>query len=256
MRATPNLFIASLRMLLRDTTALIGTVAFPVLFVLVFSLFDLAIVPGGDLGVGAGAGRLDYFDFVLPGLLALGLMNFTMVGIAGSVARFRETGILRRMNATPLSPSSFILAQVAARLVLALAQTGLMLGLGVVLGATVRGSVVWLLLLASIGNLTFLSLGFAVAGRAASVDAANNMAGLATFPLMFLSGMFFPLAAMPRFVQWVAEALPITPLVSTMRAVALEGAAPGDLGLDLVTMLLWVPVSLVLARLSFRMAEA
>ena len=255
MRATLNLFVASLRMLLRDTTALIGTVAFPVLFVLVFSLFDLGIAPGGDLGVGSGGGRLDYFDFVLPGLLAMGLMNFTMVGIAASVARFRELRILRRMTATPLSSSAFIVAQVAARLVLALVQTLLMLGLGVALGASIQGSVAWLLVLATLGNLTFLSLGFAVAGRAQSVDAANNMAGLATFPLMFLSGMFFPLEAMPRVAQWVAETLPITPLVHAMRAVALDGAALTDLGTDLVKLLLWVPAALLLARLSFRMAD-
>ena len=253
MHATSNLFVASLRMLLRDTTALIGTVAFPVLFVLVFALFDLGITPGNDLHVGGG--RTDYFDFVLPGLLAMGLMNFTMVGIAASVARFRELRILRRMTATPLSPSAFIGAQVTARLVLALVQTLLMLGLGVALGAAIQGHVGWLLALATLGNLTFLSLGFAIAGRARSVDAANSMAGLATFPLMFLSGMFFPLAAMPQLAQWAAEALPITPLVNAMRAVALDGAAIGDLGLDLAKLLAWVPIALLLARLSFRMAD-
>jgi ABC-type polysaccharide/polyol phosphate export permease len=237
MHATWNLFIASLRMLLRDTTALIGTVAFPVLFVLVFALFDLGIAPGNDLHVGGAAGRIDYFDFVLPGLLAIGLMNFTMVGIAASVARFRELRILRRMTATPLSPSAFIGAQVAARLGLALVQTLLMLGLGVSLGAAIAGNVVWLLALATLGNLTFLSLGFAIAGRAGSVDAANSMAGLATFPLMFLSGMFFPLAAMPQLAQWVRRGAAHHTARERDARRRPRRAAIGDLGADLAKLL-------------------
>lgn len=255
MRTTLDLFTASLKMLLRDRAALTGTVAFPLVFVLVFALFDLTLAPGGTLEVGVDR-TLDYFDFVLPGLLAMGLMNFTMVGIAGSVARYRETRILRRMTVAPISPTAFIVAQVAARLVLAMAQVLVMLGLGVALGASVTGNPVWLLVLATLGNLTFLSLGFAVAGRVSSVDAANNLAGLATAPLMFLSGMFFPIESLPGLVQRVADVLPITPLIQAMRRVALEGVGPTSLGSELLILGLWVPAGLLLARLSFRFADA
>jgi ABC-2 type transport system permease protein len=255
MRATTTLFVASLRMLLRDRAALMGTVVFPLLFVLVFAMFDLNLSPGGTLEVGV-AGQLDYFDFVLPGLLAMGLMNFTMVGIAGSVARFRELRILRRMTVTPVAPVTFIVAQVAARLVLALAQVLIMLGLGIALGASVVGNPLWLLVLATLGNMTFLSLGFAVAGRTTSVDAANNLAGLATAPLMFLSGMFFPVESLPTAVQRIAEVLPITPLIATMREVALEGVGIAELGTPLLILAAWVPISLLLARSSFRFTEA
>lgn len=254
MRETRDLTIASLKMLLRDRPALIGTVVFPLIFVLVFAMFDLQLAPGGTLGVGSASG-LDYFDFVLPGLLAMGLMNFTMVGIAGSVARYRELRILRRITVTPLSPTAFIVAVVLARLVLAVAQVLLMLGVGVALGADLRGSPLVLVALATLGNLTFLSLGFAVAGRTASVDAANNLAGLATAPLMFLSGMFFPIESLPSAVQRVAELLPITPLIEAMRAVALDGATLDGLGSELAVLALWVPISLLVARLSFRFSS-
>ncbi len=253
MRQTLDLTVASLKMLLRDRTALLGAAIFPVLFLLVFSLYDLSITPIGDVGVGDAAAALDYFDFVLPGMLAMGLMNFTMVGIAGSVARFRETKVLRRLTAAPVSPSAFIAGQVLARVVVALGQVVLLLGLGVALGGTVIGNPLWLLLLATLGNLTFLALGFAIAGRSPSVDAANNLAGLATMPLMFLSGMFFPLAALPASVQRVAEVLPITPLVEGMREVALHGAGIGDVTTELLWLVAWVPISFVLARLAFRM---
>lgn len=254
MHSIPLLYTASLRMLLRDRAALIGTVVFPLLFVVVFALFDLDLTAEGGLGVGADSG-VDYFDFVLPGLLAMGLMNFTMVGIAGSVARFRELRVLRRIRATPLAPGAFIAAQVAARLTLAVGQVVLMLGVGIALGAEVQGSALLLIALATLGNMTFLSLGFAVAGRTGSVDAANNLAGLATAPLMFLSGMFFPVESLPSVVERLAQVLPITPLIDALRAVALQGAGPADIAGDMLLLLVWVPVAFGVARLAFRFTD-
>jgi ABC-2 type transport system permease protein len=251
MYATWILTVASLKMLVRDRAALVGTVAFPLLVVATFSLFDMQLAGGTTFTPGPG---VDYFDYVFPGLLAMGLMNFTMVGIAGSIARFRELQILRRIRATPLPPSRFVIAQIAARLVLAVGQLALMAGVGLILGADVAGSWLALLVLATAGNLVFLSLGFAIAGRADSVEAANNLAGLVTAPLMFLSGMFFPTESMPALVQRIAEVLPITPLIDAMRAVSLDGASLGALGTDGLALLLWIPAGLLIARLGFRFA--
>lgn len=253
MRQTRDLTVASLKMLLRDRTALLGAAIFPVLFLLVFSLYDLSITPVGDVGVGDAVAGTDYFDYVLPGMLALGLMNVTMTGTAVSVARFRETGVLRRLAAAPVSPAAFIAGQVVARLVIALVQVLLLLGLGLLLGGTVVGSLVLLLSFATLGNLVFIALGIAIAGRAPTVEGANNLAALATMPLMFLSGMFFPVASLPSGVQRVAEALPITPLVDAMRAICLDGATLTDLSGPLLGVAIWVPVSFLLARGVFRM---
>jgi ABC transporter DrrB family efflux protein len=251
MRQTHDLTVASLKMLFRDSEAFLLAVLAPVLFLLVFSLYDLTIAPSGALAVGGS--ELDYFDYVLPGVLAMGLMQFTMVGIAGSVARFRETQVLRRLTATPVAPLAFIGGQVLARLAVSVVQVLLLLGTGVLLGGTIVGNPVWLVLLAILGNLSFLALGFAVAGRAPTVDAANNLAGLLTLPLMFLSGMFFPIASLPGPVRLVAEWLPITPLIEGMRAVALEGVGIGSLGAEVALLAAWVVLSFALARLSFRM---
>lgn len=251
MHAISTLTLANLRMLLRDRTALIGTAAFPLLFVLTFSLFDLQLAGGTTFTPGAG---VDYFDFVFPGLLAMGLMNFTMVGIAAAIARYRELQILRRIQVTPLQPSRFVIAEITARLVFAVGQLALMAALGVALGADVAGDWLTLLLLATAGNLIFLSLGFAIAGRARTVESANNLAGLATAPLMFLSGMFFPTESMPWLAQQIAAILPITPLIDAMRAVALDGADLAALGSDVLPLLIWLPVALLIARFSFRFA--
>lgn len=247
----PDLTRASLRMLLRDSEAFLLAALAPILFLLVFSLYDLTIAPDGALGVGGT--ELDYFDYVLPGVLAMGLMQFTMVGIAASVARFRETQVLRRLTATPVSPLAFIAGQVFARLAVSVGQVFLLLGTGLLLGGTIVGNPMWLVLLSILGNLSFLALGFAIAGRAPTVDAANNLAGLLTLPLMFLSGMFFPIASLPAPIRVVAEWLPITPLIDGMRAVALEGVGITALGSEVALLAVWVVLSFAVARLSFRM---
>ena len=248
MTETARIFTASLKMLVRDKTAFVMAVAFPLIFVVTFSLFDVAFSADGAI---AG---VDYFDYVLPGLLAIGLMNFAMVGAAASVARYRELKILKRILATPLDPSKFIAGQVAARLALAMVQTAIIMAVGVGLGASLGDGWPWLFVIATLGNLIFVSLGFAVAGRVSSVDAANNMAGLATTPLMFFGGSFFPVDSLPGWLQPIADNLPLTPLVDSMRAIALQGAAITDVGTELATIGAWIFAAIALAIASFRFA--
>ena len=168
------------------------------------------------------------------------------------MTRFREMRILKRILVTPLRPSRFITGQIGARIMLALAQVTLMLVLGVVLGATVRGDWIVILGLAAVGNLIFLGLGFGIAGLTKTVDGAQNLAALLTFPLMFLTGLFFPLESMPDAIQTVVAWLPMTPLVDAMRSVTLEGAGFLDLGPQLAVLGLWVAIAFAFARGTFR----
>jgi ABC-2 type transport system permease protein len=246
MTETIRIFTASLKMLVRDKTAFVMAVIFPLIFVVTFSLFDV-----GFVGEGAIAG-VDYFDYVLPGLLAIGLMNFAMVGAAASVARYRELKILKRILATPLDPSKFIAGQVSARLALAMVQTAIIMIVGVMLGGSLGEGWPWLFVIATLGNLIFVSLGFAVAGRVSSVDAANNFAGLMTTPLMFFGGSFFPVESLPGWLQPVADYLPLTPLIDSMRDIALQGASITDVGPELAIIGAWIVGALALARASFR----
>ena len=89
MKQTIQLFNNSVKMLVRDKTAFLMALIFPVVFVLAFAVFDVSFSAEGALP------GVDYFEYVLPALLAIGLMNFAMVGTAASVARYREFGINR-----------------------------------------------------------------------------------------------------------------------------------------------------------------
>ena len=236
-------------MLVRDTTAFHMALIFPIVFVLVFALFDVSFdAEGMLLGV-------DYFEYVFPGLLAVGLVNFAMIGTAASVARYRELKILKRIVVTPLPSSRFIAGQVGARLVLAAVQTGLIMVIGLALGGRFGSGWPLLFIIATLGNLIFLSIGFAIAGRAESVDAANNTAQLVTHPLMFLSGAFFPIDSMPGWLQPVADLLPLTPLIDAMRAIALQDAGLTDIGSELALIGAWIVIGLGLARATFRFTD-
>lgn len=250
MTHTAQLFTSSIKMLVRDKTAFIMALVFPVVFVLAFAVFDVNFSADGAIP------DVDYFEYVLPALLAIGLMNFAMVGTAASVARYRELKVLKRIVVTPLPPSRFILGQVGARLVLAAIQTAIIMIVGLLVGGTLGSSWPLLFVISTLGNLIFLSLGLAIAGRVGSVDAANNFAGLATTPLMFLSGSFFPVESMPGWLQPVADLLPLTPLIDSMRAIALQGAGIFDIGSELALIGAWIVVGLGLARMTFRFSEA
>jgi ABC-2 type transport system permease protein len=204
------------------------------------------------------AGRtVEYYDFLLPGLVAMGVMNFSIIGMSVAIARFREQRILKRILATPLAPVKFLSAQVLARLVLALAQAALILAVGVFLfGAEIYGRVIWIFVLATVANLIFLNIGFAVAGRASNPDAAQGIGNAVALPMMFLSGVFFPTDTLPDVLQQAVRYLPLTPLIEALRKVSIEGQSILDTGPQLLLLGVWVLVSFVLASRMFRFARA
>jgi ABC-2 type transport system permease protein len=203
------------------------------------------------------AGRsIEYYDFLLPGLVAMGVMNFSIIGMAVAIARFREQRILKRILATPLRPVRFLSAQVLARVILALAQAGLIIAVGVFLfGARIYGNVLWIFVLATLANLVFLNLGFAVAGRASNPDAAQGIGNAVALPMMFLSGVFFPTDTLPQVMQAVVRYLPLTPLIEALRKVSLEGLSITSTGPQVLLLTAWVGVSFLLAARSFRFAK-
>jgi len=197
-----------------------------------------------------------YYDFLLPGLVAMGVMHFSIVGTGVGVARYREQRVLRRLLVTPLQPVRFLTAYVIASLVLAAVQAALILGTGVLLfGAQVYGHVAWILLLSVVGNLVFLNLGFVVAGRAPSSTAAQGVGSCVSIPMMILSGVFFSTDTLPPLVRSGVEYLPLTPLIDALRKVAIDGLSITDTGRQLTLIGAWIVISFLLASLTFRFAD-
>ena len=155
------------------------------------------------------AGRdLAYIDFLVPGILGLTIMQLGLFSVAFGFVQLKQTGTLRRLFATPTSPSYFLSAQVSSRLIIALVQVLILLGVGLWFGVQLVGSVIVVLALSVLGSIVFLAMGYGVAGWAKNENQAAPVANLISLPMMFLSGSFFPREAMPEFLQQVTRSCP------------------------------------------------
>jgi ABC-2 type transport system permease protein len=195
---------------------------------------------------------LGYIDFLVPGVLGLTIMNLGLFGVAFGFVQLKRTGTLRRLFATPTPPGYFLAAQVASRLVLGMIQVLILLGIGLLFGLHLIGSVALVLLVALLGAVIFLAMGFAIAGWAKNEDQAAPVANLVSLPMLFLSGTFFSRDAMPDVLASITSYLPLTYLNDALRRIANDGAGLGDLGGDLLGMAIWAAIAFVVAVRLFR----
>jgi ABC-2 type transport system permease protein len=197
-----------------------------------------------------------YIDFLLPGIVGMSLMQLAVFGVAFVFADYKEKGILKRLLATPMKPLQFVSAQVAMRLLVSLAQAGILIALGILMYKTqVYGDWGLVTLIAVLGSIMFLGLGFTISGVASNVDAVPAIANVVVFPMMFLGGTFFPIDSMPVWLQHIVHYLPLQFLTHSLREVMANGASFWAVRYDLIWMLAWSVVMVALAMLTFRFEE-
>ena len=149
-------------------------------------------------------GRLTSVSFFVPSILGMALMQLGIFAAIPLVQQ-REKGILKRLNTTPLPRWALVGSNVLVRLIIAAAQTVIILGIGIsVLGVQVTGNPLLIAGFVVLGALAFTSIGYVIASFARTEEAANGMTSIVQFPLMFLSGIFFPLEVMPEWLRSVA----------------------------------------------------
>jgi ABC-2 type transport system permease protein len=199
--------------------------------------------PGRDLG---------YIDFLVPGMVALTIMQLGIFSVAFGFVQLKRTGALRRLFATPTSPTYFLGAQVTSRLIIGEAQVLILLGVGLWFGLQMVGSVALLLAVAALGSVVFLGMGFGVAGWAKNEDQAAPVANLISLPMTFLSGVFFPREAMPDVLQRITDFLPLTYLANALRAITNDGAGVTDISTDLLGLAVWAVITFLVALRLFR----
>lgn len=248
MTSTIAMFRASMLSLVRDRQLVGGIVAFPLIFLLAFAAFDLRI-SGAELGAPAG---VDYYRFVVPGLLAMTSMDFAVSWTAASYARLQDAGVLRRLRVTPIRPAAFLAGQVSARALVAGVQAIVVLAVAAVLGANFTSSIVLLVGLSLLGTAAFMPIGFAIGARSSGVESASVLAGMVVLPIVFLSGAFFPKAGLPDWLEPVVDVLPMVPLLDAMRAVAIDGADVADVAAQIGLVAAWVPVTFGVAVVAMR----
>jgi ABC-2 type transport system permease protein len=212
----------------------------------------LAAAPAAQRQPVSGA-ALRYIDWLFPGILGMNMMFSCLFGVGYVVLRYRKSGFLKRLHATPLTAFEFLCAQVLSRLALIMFVTSVLYaGIGAIIRFHSAGSVLLLLLLAILGALSMIALGLTVAARFSSEELVGGMLNLLTWPMMLLSGIWFSLEGSPRWVQWLAHVFPLTHMLDAARAVMLDGAGLLQIIPDLVFLAATALAFLAFGAWSFR----
>ncbi len=200
--------------------------------------------------------NLRYIEFLLPGLIAMSVMQMAVFSVAFLFTQYKEKGVLKRLAATPMQPWQFVSANAITRLMVSVFQAAIFVGMGLILFKIhIQGSYFLLLLCVVLGALMFLGLGFTISGLAKTVDSVPVFANLIVFPMLFLGGTFFPITGMPGWLQNVAKFLPLTYLSTSMRDVMTKGSHFWDIKGDLLGMVIWAAILITLATITFSFQE-
>ncbi|MCL4809867.1 MAG: ABC transporter permease [Thermoanaerobaculia bacterium] len=194
-----------------------------------------------------------YIDFLLPGLLGLNLMGTSMWGLGFSIVNARTKKLLKRLAATPMRRSEYLLSQMLARLLFLVFEVAVLVGFGrLAFGVEVRGSIAALAVVSLLGAASFAGLGLLVASRTRTIEGVSGLMNLVMLPMWLLSGTFFSWERFPEAVHPLIRALPLTALNDALRAVMTEGRPLTGLGLELVVLVVTGTVSFLVAVRVFR----
>jgi ABC-2 type transport system permease protein len=194
-----------------------------------------------------------YVDWVIPGIVSLNVMFTGVWGIGFPIVQTRMRKLLKRMVASPMRKSEFLLAQVLARMIFLGPEVIVPLAFGaLVIGMPVNGSIAAIAVVAIVGALAFGGLGLLLASRARTFEAISGLVNLLTVPMWLLSGVFFSSTNFPDVIQPFVQALPLTALNDAFRAVILEGAGVTAVGGELLLLSAWGVGSFAVALRLFR----
>jgi len=169
--------------------------------------------------------NIRYVDWVMPGVLAMNMMFSCLWGVGWVVVRYRKNGVLKRLQATPLTPFEFLSAQVIARLIIITAVTTMVfVGADMVVGFTMRGSYLALFLVFLSGAACLTSMGLIVATRLKTEEVADGLLNLLSWPMMIFSGVWFSMEGTHPVAQFISQLFPLTYLVNAARRVMIDGA--------------------------------
>ncbi|KAF0193466.1 MAG: antibiotic transport system permease protein [Bacillota bacterium] len=190
---------------------------------------------------------LKNIDFLLPGILGMALMQLGLFGSLRLVS-LREKKILKSLGATPLPRTHLILSEVAVRLLMAVVQTVLIILIGrLAFGVTVIGSWWTVLGVVLLGAATFVSIGYMLVSFAKTEESGMGIIQVVQFPMMFLSGIFFPLNALPGFLRPVVRAIPLSYLGDLLRNVMTGEPSEFGISTSILVLGIWLVVSLTAA---------
>ena len=194
-----------------------------------------------------------YIDFLVPGLVGLGIMSNAVWGLGFSIVDARRRKLTKRLVATPMPRSYYLLSYLLWRMMILVVEVGIPIGFGALaFGVPVRGRIFDLVVVSVVASLSFSALGLLIACRARTIEAVSGLMNLVQVPMWILSGVFFSAQRFPDAVQPLIKLLPLTATIDAFRAHMLEGAGLFDLRQQLTVLLVWLVACFTIAMKLFR----
>jgi ABC-2 type transport system permease protein len=236
-----------MRLFLRRKDELFWTLAFPVLFILLFGA-----IYGNTKWTGSGI-DIRAIDYLLPGIIVMAAMVTGIMRTATGLVQEREAGVYRRLALTPLKRTTLIGSQLLQHYVVIIVQTLLLVAIsGAAFKTNLTGNTALFWLTLSIGALCFMSIGFALTGLIKTLRSATPIIQIVYFSMMFLGGIFFPNSLLPTWLGNAAKVLPSTQLGDALRAVVYNGGGIGDIWQKWLIMGAWIAACLIISIRFFR----
>lgn len=202
---------------------------------------------------GVVSGNPSYFDFIAPGIMAMTVMMSVMTGLPVAISQEKEVGTMDGMMVAPINRLSIILGKTLAQTARGLLQGVIILSLSVGLfGVAIHGNIILVFGLLLLGVFSFVGLGVVITSFAKDQETAQMMMTTLMFPMMFLSGVLFPIQQMPGFMQTIAGFLPLTYASDALRKVMVLGADVPAISTDLVVLIVFGVVMTAIAVPVFR----
>jgi ABC-2 type transport system permease protein len=199
-------------------------------------------------------GNTNYFEFVAPGIMTMVVLTAVLTGLAASVSREKETGTLDGILIAPISRLAIILGKATAQATRGLAQGIMVLVLSIIFfHVTINGSVILVLLILLLGIFSFVGMGILVSASATEQETATQLLFMFQFPMLFLSGVFFPIQQMPVVMQYISKIIPLTYAIEAMRKVMILGGNMASVSNDLIILVIFGAVTLIIAVPVFKM---
>jgi ABC-2 type transport system permease protein len=217
---------------------------------------SLAIVkPYNVQTEGAIPGQFSYFDFIAPGIMAMTVMMSVMTGLPAAISHEKEVGTLDGLMAAPINRLAIILGKTLAQMGRGLLQGILILILAVVLfGVTIHGNILLVFALLLLGVFSFVGFGVVITSFAKDQETAMMLMMTLVFPMLFLSGVFFPIQQMPWYMQSISQVLPLTYVASALRKVMVLGAGVPAITTELAVLIAFGAIMTTVAVPVFKRA--
>ncbi len=196
---------------------------------------------------------LSQFDYVFSGILGFTLLSLGIFGPTNVFPRLKQKGVLRRYHTTTLKPWQYFTGNVVSNGFIGILAVALMfVAATIFFDLSMRGSYLNLLIVVLLGATLLYGIGLTIGGWAKNENQAAPLTQLVALPMMFLSGVFFPVFLMPEWLQHITKYIPLTPIIESCRLVITEGKTVLDLGPQMAIILVWTVIIYILAFKLFR----